>query len=355
MSEFHVECVKLGQVEKHQNADQLAITNVHGGYPCIVKLGDFAEGDLAVYVPVDALVPVARPEFSFLDSGKGRTHERIKARKLRGVFSMGLLIKAPDDAKPGDDLRAYYGIEKWEPEAEREPVVTRKVEKRRGSWFDYAWLRIKRALGIAPPEPPKVPVYDIEGLRKHLGLFRDGEEVVLTEKIHGCNARYVHDGKRFHVGSRTQFRGKGPSVWHDVAVKYDLEAIMRQYPGVVLLGEVYGSVQDLKYGVPASEGVRFVVFDVLWNNKPGERRYLGYDALLRFCASHVLPVVPELYRGPWSKDLVRFAEGKTTMPGASHVREGFVVKPIEERHDNHFGRVILKMPGEGYLTRKDTQ
>lgn len=40
------------------------------------------------------------------------------------------------------------------------------------------------------------------------------------------------------------------------------------------------------------------------------------------------------------------------MPGADHVREGFVVKPIRERQDPRLGRVFLKMAGEGYLLRK---
>lgn len=352
MSEFHVEVVRLGSVVDLPKSDTLAITHVHGGYPCIVKRGQFAEGDLAVYIPVDALCPVARPEFTFLDSGKGRTYERIRARKLRGTFSMGLLIAAPDGSKPGDDVRAHYGIEKWEPPSERDDACP-MAATRRESWLKRAWLSVCHAIGLTPPKPPSVPIYDIEGLRKHIGILNLGEEVVLTEKIHGCNSRFIWTGKRFYVGSRTMFRKSGPSVWHTVADRYRLEAIMRQYPGAVLFGEVYGSVQDLKYGVPADEGVRFVVFDLLWENHGAHtRRYFDYDNLLRFCAEHELPVVPELYRGPWSPDLIRYAEGPTTMPGANHVREGFVVKPVIERTDPHFGRVQLKLPGEGYLTRK---
>ena len=48
-------------------------------------------------------------------------------------------------------------------------------------------------------------------------------------------------------------------------------------------------------------------------------------------------------------------EGMSVMPKAKHVREGIVIKPTVERYDNHFGRVILKLPGEGYLTRKGAQ
>ena len=91
MTEFKLEAVKIGKIDQLQNSDSLSITNIHNGYPVIFKTGDFHEGDVACYVPVDALVPVDRPEFAFLDAGKGRKFERIRARRLRGTFSMGLL------------------------------------------------------------------------------------------------------------------------------------------------------------------------------------------------------------------------------------------------------------------------
>lgn len=351
MSEFKVECVRIGDIEKHPNANSLSITNVHGGYPCIIKTGDFQTGDLAVYVPVDALVPVARDEFKFLDGGKGRAFERIKARKLRGTFSMGLLIKAPEGAREGDDMQSALGVDKWLPESEREPAQPNRV-KRKGSWLGYMWLRIRQLLGLAPPKPPSVPVYDIEGIRKHSGILRDGEEVVIREKIHGMNSKMVHTGKHFYVGSRTQFR-KGPSAWHTIAERNNLEQKLRNRPNIVLFGEVYGECQDLKYGVPSSEGVRFIAFDALVLNADGSRKWLDNDDLEKFCAEIDVPMAPVLYRGPWKPELVSLAEGKTTMPGASHVREGIVIRCAKERHDPRFGRVQLKLAGEGYLTRKE--
>lgn len=65
MTDFHVEVVRLGAIEKHPNADALDITQVYGGFPCIIKRDSFKEGDLAVYIPVDCVLP-DRPEFAFL-------------------------------------------------------------------------------------------------------------------------------------------------------------------------------------------------------------------------------------------------------------------------------------------------
>jgi RNA ligase len=357
MTEFTIECVRIGPIEKHPNADSLSITNIHGGYPVIFKTGDFSEGQLACYIPVDAEVPVSVPEFKFLDTGKVREKERIRAKRLRGVFSMGLLVPAPSFAKEGDNLQEWFGITKWEPEAEKEPAPDNRKARRswHRTWFGDLVYKFRQLIGLAPPKPPKVPCYDISGLRKHLGLIQDGEEVVIREKIHGCCSRYIHTGKRFFIGSRTVMTRKGPSVWHTVAERYQLEQKLKNHPGVVLFGEIYGSVQDLKYGVPAGEEVRFVAFDALWPNKDGTARWLDNDNLERFCASISIPMAPVLYRGPWHRDLVKLAEGKTTMPGADHVREGFVVRPVAEREVCNFGRVQLKLPGEGYLTRKDNR
>jgi hypothetical protein len=56
MSELHAPVVRIGKVGKHPNADTLSITQA-GGFPVIFRTGDFKEGDLAVYVPIDSLLP----------------------------------------------------------------------------------------------------------------------------------------------------------------------------------------------------------------------------------------------------------------------------------------------------------
>jgi len=79
--------------------------------------------------------------------------------------------------------------------------------------------------------------------------------------------------------------------------------------------------------------------------------------------------VPIIYEGPWDPERCNpMCEGSTTIRDIdvakygngegivrahepTHVREGFVVKPIVERWDPEIGRVILKRHGEGYLLR----
>lgn len=61
----------------------------------------------------------------------------------------------------------------------------------------------------------------------------------------------------------------------------------------------------------------------------------------------------EGYAEPYDFDRVcALAEGKSVVPGAKHVREGVVVRPVKERQHRNTGRVVLKWVGVGYLDRK---
>ncbi len=332
MSEFHVTVVALTNVQKHPNADTLS-TGLADGYPVIFRTGEYAEGGKAAYVPIDSLVPGDDPRWAFLQG-----HNRIKAKKLRGIFSMGLLTQADDAWELGQDVAAELRIEKYTP-----PSCSEEAALRNG-------------LKVPDPnndvDPGICPVYDIEGLRKYGGILVEGEEVWISEKIHGQNARFVHDGERMHIASRNYFKKPdSETTWTVAARDYDLEAKLERVPGIAIYGESYGNNSDMPYGVERKEGDRdrLVFFDA-YDTKMG--LWFGVDAFLRLMADLELPTVPTLYRGPWRAELSALAEGKTTMPFADHVREGIVVKPVEERWDARVGRVFLKQAGEGYLLRK---
>lgn len=321
-SEASVNVVRIGAIEKHPNADTLGIVTVHDGYPVCVRLDDWKPGDLAAYLPVDSVVDKSRPEFAWLEK------PRIKAKRLRGVFSMGLLVPAPAGAQEGDDVTEALGVTHWDPEAERGNGPKNAGEDEPGP---VGWV---------------FPVYtDIEPLRRHKHVLEPGEPVVVTEKIHGANARFAHDGERLWVGSRGRIkRHDDGNTWWQIADRMGLAERLSYFPRLVFFGEVFGKVQDLHYGIA---GVALRIFDV-FDGDAG--RYLDHDAAQEAAERCGLPWVPMLYRGPWAPERVaEWAEGQSTI--ADHVREGFVVKPIKERV-SHMGRVILKMHGEGYLTRK---
>lgn len=324
MSEFHVEVVRIGEIEPHPNADRLEITRIHGGYPCIIKKGSFQEGDIAVYIPIDTVLPDDE-RFEFLTSSD---RKRLRAKRLRGIFSMGLIVPPDEGMTLGQDVTDVLGIKKWEPTipatmgGENEPAPK--------GWF--------------------FPCYtDIEGFRRWPGKIDQLESVVITEKIHGANGRYAHDGERLWVGSRTCIKRRDEkNLWWKVAIELGLENKLSRLKMHVFFGEVYGQVQDLRYGHEGKNTASFRVFDV-FDVRNG--RYLDhYDA--QKAAEYVgVDWVPKLYVGKLADvDINELAEGTSML--ADNVREGFVVKPVKERYDDQLGRVILKMHGEGFLTRK---
>lgn len=302
------------KLEPHPNADTLSIVRVHGFTVC-VRTADWIGREVGAYIQPDSIVPATEP-FAFLGE-----HRRIKVKRLRGVVSMGLLIQAPDGSAVGDDVAGVLGVTHYEP-----PMSCQSGGE-----------------AAAPPRGVYAPVYDVESARRYAAdCLVPGEPVIVTEKIHGANGRWLWDGERFHVGSRTEWKAEREEIiwWRALPTLADW---LREHPGVIVYGEVYGQVQDLKYGV--ERGVRVAVFDIL---QGGE----WVDAMPAREIGAGLPWVPTLYQGAYAWDAVEaLAEGPSLIDGAGHVREGCVVKPLSERRHDVAGRVCLKIVGNGYLER----
>lgn len=368
MSEFHVEIVKIGPVRKHPGADTLSITNIHGdsrgqgGYPVIFRTGDFMEDDHAVYVPVDCVVPdteqwhflAPQPKYRTGDDPDGvaelvdpgipvgsvpDSYRRIKARRLRGIFSMGLLTKAPCGVPVGTNVAEMMGITRWEP---KDPSD------------GGAGARMPSGDNMAGPANWVFPKYtDIEPLRKYWSILSPDEEVVCTEKVHGMNGRWCHDSERLWVGSHERVkRPGGDDAWNRIAERYELRELLKALPMHVIYGEVYGrgSQNDMTY---AQENLTLAVFDIASLDPDGRGlTYLDYDVMVATAERLGLPTVPVLYRGPWVNMPSDLQEGTTVLGRGTHVREGFVVRPVKERYHVRIGRVVLKMVGEDYHLRK---
>lgn len=306
------------KLDAHPNADSLSLVQV-GDFQCAVRTTDWADGDLAVYIPPDSVVPDTK-EFEFL--GK---HKRIKARKLRGEWSVGLLIPAPVDAKVGDDYMEQLGVVHYEPQ----------IHGHFTTGGD----------NVTPP-PGFIPTYDVLNFRKYSGLFNDGEEVVVTEKIHGANARFTCVDDVIYCGSRKFWKKEDSNNlwWKALSHNPALEAWLRHNQGLAVYGEVFGQVQNLKYG-STSGNIFFAAFDILRGDK-----WLDFDEA--HTVGTPLTWVPLVFRGEFDKELIlEFAERDSLWPGANHYREGVVVKPVQERTDRKIGRVQLKVVGNRYLSK----
>ena len=329
MSNHAIEVIEIGEVREHPNADQLDVTTVWG-WQCCVRRGDFAPGSKAVYVPPDFIVPTTRPEFAFLKR-ENRDTERIRVKRLRGQLSQGLLIPWDGDEAVGTDVCEQLGIERYEPPLRSIPGG--------------------EDLFIGGPSGLYTPKFDVENYQRYPGLFTAGEEVIITEKIHGANARYVwadsKDGEpMLFCGSRTNWvmPGKPTPWWNAHKANPNIEMWCRRNPGEILYGEVFGQVQSLRYGAKSSQ-IFFAAFAALDKN-----RWLEWDELRDSCSRVGVPVVPVLYRGPFNEtEAYAMAEQDSSWPGAIHEREGVVILPVPERVDLNIGRVILKMVSNRYL------
>lgn len=336
-----VPVVRIGAVTRHPNADTLLQTTVAGNV-ALFREGQFKEGDYAVAVPIDSVVDTKREAFAFLAPKANKDGKaRIKAVRLRGVFSTLVLIEVPDNIPhlEGIDLSTALGVEKYQ------------------SPFDFMEMR---GFVAAPPKGIHVPKYGISGLREFGHLLAEGEEVLLTEKIHGANARLVMtDDGVVHVGSHGAWKKEdagdgegGDGIWWPaMRASGMIEKMKAIGPNIVVYGEIYGQVQDLKYNHPDKKTpAYFRAFDV-FDCKQG--RWADVEELQAICTQHAIPEVPMLYAGPWHNDLRALAEKDSTL--APHLAEGFVVRTMALRHEPTLalGRSVWKYPGERYLTRKE--
>ena len=340
MATFEVEVLPLRDVEPHPNADRLDLAVV-GNYRIIIPKGRYQAGDLVAYIPEAALLPDwLIDELGVRDYLTGQQKNRVRAAKLRGVLSQGLVYPARAEWQAGQDVTAELEITKWEPEI---PLGMAGNPKHGPDWWHG---------------------YDVEAYNRYPDLLIDGEPVYVTEKIHGtCGIFGAGDGMRYVSSKgfsdrRLVLERDETNLYWKAALAYDIHVAIEAEYGtarpVQVFAEVYGAhtpngkrVQDLAYN-PAL-GLRIAVFDILVDGE-----FLPYAEALAAAQRMNLPFVPLLYHGPFERaQVLALAEGRETVSGASaNIREGIVIRPEQPRESIEIGRVVLKYVGAAYLTRK---
>jgi RNA ligase (TIGR02306 family) len=306
-------------LEKHPDADSLSVVRIEG-YTCVVRTTDWEGITKAAYLPPDSVVPGDRPEFAFLD-GKFR----IKAKKLRGIMSQGLLVPVPDNFQIGDDVTEYFGVTRYIPPAD-----------------------VEGPGNICYGPPDRGVKYDIDCWFKYKKLMIPGECCVMTEKIHGTNARYTFQDDKMWAASRTLYRTDtaGSTYWRVANQNPQIEEFCRAYPGTILYGEIFGWVQHLRYGANPGQ-LWFRAFDVYERGA-----YWSYGKFEQEMSRYGIEIVPTVYLGPYSDEKVlEVMSGKSTI--ANNIREGVVIRLFYERYDpeNRLGRIIMKAVSPEYLEK----
>ena len=379
MSSLIVEVCRVEAIEPHPNADRMAIARVKGWRTCILRdpttnTTQFAAGDKCIYFPPDTVIPTELSDrlgvTKYLQPLSTQPGGRIRVSKLRGEASYGLIIQCENpEWEVGHDVASFYGATKYEPPMKHQAGET-----------ESAHLAFHR-------------YFDMENIRNFPDVLEPGEEVVVTEKIHGQNARLglvrevIDDGRtvwKWMAGShdvrRKRFTPKGDESVFWRCFNPDIRQLLvevsncgftpdeidsapevksdRENFDVVLFGERFGvGVQDMQYGRKSGE-INFRAFDLTRDAK-----YFDFDAKCELFARHGIEMVPILFRGSFDFAMMeRLAEGPTTLcepqkAGAFSGREGVVVLSVTERQVDRgariFHRAQLKCISFGYLARKE--
>jgi RNA ligase (TIGR02306 family) len=336
----------VNEIRPIEGADNIELAVV-GGWNCITQKGVQKVGDVVIIATTDAVIPEALSDeigvTNYLRKGG-----RVRTVKLRGTYSECLII--PDkylhgrttigdwDLKDGSDCMHIFGIVKYEP-----PV--KMVQLASGKKIRYQI------------NPNFHVYYKFPNLKNVPDMFTEEDDVEITRKIHGTNARYgivrkirlsfwdnVKDffgfGNKwnwyeFVVGSHNVEKGSDSNgfydtnVWYDIEKKYDIKAKLWDYvkrnpeigDGITLYGEIYGAgiQKGYDYGL---DDIRFAGFDVKVNGEylPTSTALVTYTNLLD------LPYVDHLYVGKWSQEVQDKFVFNNFIPNTKVPEEGIVIK-----------------------------
>ena len=338
---------KIGSISEIPNADKIELVTV-GGWNAITKKGEYQVGDKVVVATTDAVIPQALSDLMEVTNYL-RKGQRVRTVKLRGVYSECLLIPfkylAPksleNNVNEGDDMMGILGVTKYEP-----PVKTVQLS--------VGGRKIKYH------QNPNFKVYYKFPNQKNVpDMFSEEDEVVITRKLHGTNARYGIVRKKklsiwdrvkmffgnqwaafeYVYGSHNVEKGSDSQgfydtdVWKTVANNYDIRGKLWDHvkdtyepldltEGVVIYGEIYGAgiQKNYEYGLT---DVKFAGFDVEVDGvyQPYINETVHFDCLQ-------LPQVELLYKGIWVKEIQDSFVFNNNIEGTKIPHEGVVVKSI---------------------------
>lgn len=343
---------RINEVKPIEGADNIEL-GVIGGWNCIIKKGEYTEGDLVVVATTDAVIPQELSD-AINVTNYLRKGQRVRTVKLRGVYSECLVISL--DSLPqmkeqytkgigyywdeGTDLMEKLGIFKYEP-----PAV--EVQLASGRKIRYS-------------QNPNFGIYyKFPNIKNVKGMFNEFDEVEVTRKIHGTNARYgivkknklsIWDKvKRFFgdkwvdyeyvYGSHNVEKGSDSQgfydsdVWKTIAEKYhireqlwnlfkSLQDVYEIGSGIVIYGEIYGPGIQKNYDYGLKE-IEYAGFDMTINGEytPCSTSFMYHDML-------GLKYVPVLAADTWSQELQeRYMFDK--IEGTKVPHEGVVIKSMD--------------------------
>lgn len=332
---------RILSVEPVANSDFLEKVLVLG-WQVVVKKGEFASGDLCVYVELDSLLPDG-PEWCEFMRPRGF---RVRSIRLRGELSQGIVFPIsilPDEElsmSEGEEMDCYEGIDVSEILGITHYEKPIPVELR-------GLMR-----GNFPPYVPKTDEPCVQSVPDVLNELR-GIDVYSTVKCDGTSVTISYKDGDFHICSRNnslKIEGNENNIYVQTVLKYGLDKKLPKYgKNIALQGEFVGpGIQKNHLGLKEHKILMFNAYDI------DNRRYLDYNKLLDICFELSLESVPYIDHFKFDFNMAQLLNMATgNYDGTKNYREGIVIRPLVEMYSRAIkGRMSFKVLNNDFLLRE---
>lgn len=299
---------RITALEPIPGADAIECASVLG-WKVVVKKGEFAVGDLAVYLEIDS-VPPDEEQYKFLwrFAETQPNNFRVKTVKLRGQISQGILfplstLRTLDflAVVEGADFTERLGVTKYEAPL---PRGSADVE---GQFFD----------GVTKTDEERVQ--SAEGAKRLAAL--QGQMYYITVKCDGASMTVaMHNGKPKVASRNYRLADLPDSAYWNAARNGGLLDLVAANPWWAIQGELVGpGIQNNRLGLKRHECLVFNVYD----RQMG--MFVSFLELQEIAGDQMVPVIEAGYSFRYDQDdLLKMAEGKYA--GTTNEREGIVIR-----------------------------
>lgn len=340
----------------HPSADKLQLGKI-GTYQVVVQKDVYKDGDLVVFAPEKSILSGSLKD-EYVTYLVGPDKDRVKSIRLRNEISSGIIIPSHlipnfEQLPIGEDISELLGITKYEPPIPQQ--LSGQVKS-----FDM----------------PFVGQHDCEHANVYVNDLKDGERVVVSEKLHGSQnilAYNFADGETI-ISSKGLLKSgftieESDTNTYWIACKNDelVEKIKQSFTeGVV---QIFGELIPIQKGYSYGQDKPTVrIFDIRHNGKsipydvvPDNFKPLWvplvFDGIINLDKREIVLHTDEVtgqqitktdYLLP--KSIVDLCKGKELVSGKSlHIREGVVLRPYIDRYAKDGTKLRLKIINPAYL------
>lgn len=385
-----VPITKILEIQPHNNATSLEFAVVYG-FRVIVRKGEYKAGEKIIFIPPDSVLPMDLERKLFPEDSKIKLNRgRVKQIKIRGEYSQGMLIKLEDAAEDieTDEEGTYYSVQHYD-------NYSGSIDLNDNDYVDILdlapFLKITK---YQPPEasyqgsntatkrdkPKENPLFHqyngVENIKWYPELFKEDEEVVIQEKLHGscCRAAILpfkantlykrilkllrlapiyencYGSNNVQIQERKGYKGwYGENVYGKVLEK--VKAFDKMKPNEIIYGELVGEGIQKNYHYGHKEH-HFVLFDVKILQPDGTTKWLNPEEAEQYARERGFDFVPVLSAGLFNKQLAHeLTKGNSVYCKEQKVREGIVIKSRHNYNDDYMPsqKKCVKLLSEKYL------